>query len=220
MARYVWLTLIALSALAAAIVLNVFKQHLSSHEFTTDVTRQQFILGNDVLDIPLNLMRFENQRTSDVLNQVDLILTWPEAEGFTDTNSHRFLNPDKVGSLIFLTITRREMPLSMSERLEPVYSKLYQGKPRRGPSGLALRQLQDGTGYDGEELAIAPTSIPPWVARCQIENRVGQAVCQRDIFAGSGLSIRYRFQRALLPDWRQIERMVRQTLDEMVVTPK
>ncbi|MGI9365207.1 MAG: hypothetical protein ACR2O8_08490 [Rhizobiaceae bacterium] len=219
-ARYVRVLAVALGVLALALTLLKVQQRISAHEFTTETTSRQFILGNDVLEIPLNHMRFANQRESDALDQADLIMTWPTGEGFTDANGDLFLKPDRIDSLVFLTVTRREMPLSMSDRLEAVYSKLFQGQPRRGPAGLALRKLRDGSGYDGEELAIAPTSIPPWVARCQIDNGTGQAVCLRDVFAGAGLSIRYRFHRTHLPHWQRMERLVQKAVEQIVVTPQ
>lgn len=218
--RHVWLLVLVIVVLVLAFSLNVVQQRIAAHEFTSDTAPRQFILGNDVLEIPLNHMRFANQRESDVLDQADLVMTWPIGEGFTDANAELFLNPDRIDSLIFLTVNRREMPLSMSERLEAVYSKLYQGQPRRGPAGLSLRQLRYGTGYDGEELAIAPTTIPPWVARCQVEDGTGQAVCLRDVFAGTGLSVRYRFHRVHLQHWQRMERLVRQAVEQMVVTPQ
>lgn len=201
-----------------ALSLLWFKSRIDQHEFSSDRSQHQFILGNDVLEIPLNMMRFENQRTQSIFEQADLVMVWPSGAGFSAANSATFLNPDKSNDLIFITLIKRKLPMAMSERLIPVYSKLFDGAASPGPAGLILRRLKSGSGYDGEELAIADEPGLPWVARCQRLDNRGEPTCFRDLFVGSGLTLRYRFSRAHLHQWRKIEQLVATLITKIVVS--
>ena len=196
------------------------KSRLTQHEFSADTTSKQFIIGNDVLEIPLNMIRFASQREQTVLNQADLVMYWIDGSGFQETNRRIFLTPDGTKDLIFITLGDRTLDYDMSGRLEPIYSKLMSGTGRSGPAGLILRQFKPGTGYDGEELVISPYGNSIWTARCQKDGQLESPICMRDIFAGAGLSLRYRFSRSLLPFWREIEASIKAKRSELVVTGK
>jgi hypothetical protein len=216
----IWLKVAAvLVSLMVVLVLGLFwsKSRIALHEFSSDRSTRQFILGNDVLEIPLNMIRFENQRSQSVFQQADLVMDWPGGDGFTPTNKASFLDPEKAGDLIFMTLTKRELPMPMSQRLKPIYSKLFDGGAHPGPSGLILQSLKAGSGYDGEELAISSNSGPVWVARCQKTGNGADPTCFRDLFVGSGLGLRYRFSRSLLPQWYKIEQLVLTRMQEIVV---
>ncbi|MEP1206058.1 MAG: hypothetical protein ABJM29_05410 [Rhizobiaceae bacterium] len=184
------------------------KNRLTKHEFTADSTVKQFIIGNDVLDVPLNMTRFASQRDQAVLTQADLFMYWVDGSGFREANRRVFLTPEGTKDLIFLTLSDRRMDFDMNDRLEPIYSKLLSGAKQAGPADLVLHEFRTGSGYDGEELVVSASGQPLWVARCQMAETMESPICLRDIFAGTGLSLRYRFSRSLLPYWREIEQLV------------
>ncbi len=196
------------------------KSRLTTHEFTVDTSTQQFIIGNDVLEIPLNLLRFASQRKKNVLNRADLVMYWVDGTGFLEVNRRTFLTPDGTQDLIFLTLSQRTVNAEMSLRLKPIYSKLLSGPPQQGPADLTLRKFTTGSGYDGEELAISAGGDPPWVARCQRDDQLASPTCMRDFFVGSGLIARYRFSRTLLPYWKEVEMLVSRKLSHIVATNK
>ena len=194
------------------------KSRLTEHDFTADTTTKQFIVGNDVLEVPLNMVRFSTQRDKSVLSQADLVMCWVDGSGFQESNRRIFLTPEGTKDLIFLTLEDRKMDFDMSERFQPIYSKLLVGPQTSGPADLILQDLKAGSGYDGEELAMSSDKSPPWVARCQKSETMEAPTCLRDLFAGTGLSLRYRFSRSLLPFWREIEQLVVAKRAEIVVT--
>ena len=210
----------ALMLLAVVTAGGVFwvKSQLTEHDFTSDATRKQFIIGNDVLEVPLNMVRFSNQRDKSVLNHADLVMYWIDGTGFKEANRRLFLTPEGTKDLIFLTLEDRKMDFDMSSRFQPIYSKLLTGPRTSGPAGLVLQKFKAGSGYDGEELAISTDQSPPWIARCQTSESMESPTCMRDLFAGTGLSLRYRFSRSLLPFWREIEQLVIAKRGDIVVT--
>ena len=194
------------------------KSRLTEHDFSTNAMTKQFIVGNDVLEVPLNMVRFSNQRDKSVLSRADLVMYWIDGTGFQEANRRIFLTPEGTKDLIFLTLEERKMDFDMSGRFQPIYSKLLTGPKSSGPAGLILQALKAGSGYDGEELAVSTGQSPPWIARCQKGGSMESPTCLRDIFAGTGLSLRYRFSRTLLPFWREIEQLVVAKRAEIVVT--
>ena len=115
------IAVLILIALAVGGTIYWAKFKLIRHEFTTDSASRQFIIGNDVLEIPLNTMRFAAQREKTVLRQADLVLYWADGTGFDDTHSERFLDPAHTGQLIFVTINERALDFDMSQRVAPIY---------------------------------------------------------------------------------------------------
>ena len=196
------------------------KSRVADHGFTDEIETRQFIIGNDVLEIPLNLMRLASQRQQTVLRQADLVMYAGDGSGFTRENAGAFLRPDRAQDLIFITVAQRELHLEMNDRLQPIYSKLLATFTADGPAGLVLKPFRQGTGYDGEELAISTAPGTPWVARCQKAENAQYPNCMRDFFIGSGLTLRFRFARVLLPQWQAVEALVRNTMASIVVTGK
>lgn len=208
----------ALLLMAAGGVVYWAKFRLIEHGFSDDTSTRQFIIANDVLEIPLNLMRFAVQREKTVLQQADLVMHWSDASGFQSANSDKFLDPAHTMELIFLTIGERQLHLAMNDRVVPIYQKLISAVEQRGPSGLIIRPFKPGAGYDGEELVFASDGNIVWAARCQSAQASQFPTCIRDVFVGAGLTATYRFSRSLLGYWADIETRISLKLDEMVVT--
>ena len=217
---FFWIKIIAfllLVALGVGATVYWVKTRVGEHGFTTDSETRQFIIGNDVLEIPLNMMRLASQRQQTVLKQADLVMFAGDGSGFSNDNAGAFLRADRVQDLIFITVSERDLHLEMDDRFESIYSKLLAAASETGPAGLTMRPFRPGTGYDGEELALYP-SASPWIARCQQPQDTQYPNCMRDYFIGSGLTLRFRFARALLPQWRQVEALVRTRMSAIVVT--
>ena len=194
------------------------KSRIADHGFTEEVETRQFIIGNDVLEIPLNLMRLASQRQQTVLKQADLVMFAGDGTGYSREHAGAFLRPDRAQDLIFITVVERELHLEMNDRLEPIYAKLLSTFTSDGPAGLVLKPFRQGTGYDGEELAISTAPGKPWIARCQKPENAQYPNCMRDFFIGSGLTLRFRFSRVLLPQWQAVEALVRNSMANIVVT--
>ncbi|MBB3974970.1 hypothetical protein GGQ64_000146 [Rhizobium azooxidifex] len=188
-------------------------EHIALAGHTEDRAVVNVLIGQDLLRLPANAIRFEDQRTSGPTDRIDLYLTWPEMEGYTAVNRSRFNDVASPESLIFAQLSQSTMSRDMSGRVEPIYSHLFDGVPEKAPAGLTLRRLKASSGYEQEVLLTAP--LPDgstYAVRCILpgpDHATTSADCQRDIHIGDDLSLIYRFSSRLLPQWQAMEQAIR-----------
>ncbi|WP_242223133.1 hypothetical protein [Shinella zoogloeoides] len=179
------------------------------------------VIGQDQIRLPANTIRFEEERHTGRAERVDLYLTWPEMNGYSNGERARFNDANHPESLIFLNLSQSTMSRDMSGRLEPIYSHLFDDRPEPGPAGLTRQPLKENSGYGGE---VFFTGILPdgsdYAVRCMIPADDAQSTsadCQRDIHIGRDLSVLYRFSSRLLPQWQAMEARVRDYLGRSLV---
>lgn len=182
---------------------------MSGHSM--DTTPVTIDVNGNTIALPANAIRFEEQRESGTHERVDAYLTWPELEGYTHENRKYFNDIRNSKKLIFLTLSPRTMPMDMSARLQPVYSRLTDGGNESEESGLLAYSFDEDTRYAGEILYVgARDGEPAFAVRCLKDDSMptGSHSCLRDINVGRDLSVTYRFSRNLLPDWRRLDAAV------------
>ncbi|KXF77620.1 hypothetical protein ATN84_09700 [Paramesorhizobium deserti] len=203
-----------LALLSAAINLSgrYFGPLIAMGGHTDDMTIREIVIGNDVLAIPSNMIRFPAQRRDGVANRVDLYLKWPEMAGYSEKTRSDFNFTAPRRQLLFLSVEPRTMSRDMSGRYLPIYSALIEQPGKAGPAGLTLHSFHPVSGYIGEELAVSSAGgdQPDFVARCLDESvaREMAGACERDIQFGNGLQLFYRFPRHLLGEWRALDEAV------------
>lgn len=191
---------------------------LSGHTESTEVF--DILVGQDRVRLPANAIRFEEQRRSGIAERVDLYLTWPALEGYSNAERIRFNDVAHAENLIFLHLSQSTMSKDMSGRLEPIYRHLFEGAPQPGPAGLSMHRLKANSGYGDEVFFTA--ALPDgsdYAVRCMMPADEAQSTgadCQRDIHVGRDLSVLYRFSSRLLPQWQSMEARARAWLDERI----
>jgi Uncharacterized protein conserved in bacteria len=221
---FVWKVTIAIAVLCALTVLisiagRMFGRTVVLSGHTTDETVYEIVIGNDVLALPANVIRFSAERVSGVQRSVDTYFAWPGMKGYSEETRAIFDQTESADGLIFARVTQATMSRDMSGRFEPIYSRLVEGTPVAGPSGLVSYRMKQNAGYANELLYVdAAGGGEPYVVRCLIEGQaegdfVTRTGCQRDIHVGEDLSLIYRFSESLLPHWREIEADVRARFD-------
>ena len=175
---------------------------------TDDRTIREIVIGNNVLSIPSNAIRFERARQSGIALRVDLYLRWPDLEGYSNAHRAAFNHEGGSRDIVFLTFEERMTSRDMSGRYAPIYSSLVLGDSTPGPGGLEIHGFKPDSGYVDEVLAVGTRSgDDPFVARCLVgpsgENSL--APCERDVHLGDNLSLVYRFPAHLLKDWRTVD---------------
>lgn len=175
-----------------------------------DPSLQEIVIGNNVLAIPANAIRFEDARRDGVTDRLDLYLHWPDLEGYSDQRREAFNNGDADRSIVFLTIAEASMSRDMTGRFEPIYRKLLNANGRRVTPELAAYRFTEASGYRDEELVVG-TGQNPFVARCLSAEAAttSLAPCERDLRIGEELSLTYRFPRAMLTHAAALDAKIR-----------
>jgi len=218
--RFVWkltgaIAILCLLTLAISLSGRHFGQSMLLAGHTIDETPVEIIIGNDVLILPTNVIRFEKSRRSGIHDTIDTYFTWPGMTGYTTQTRDLFNQTDSADGLIFAHLNQATMSKDMTGRFGPIYKRLVEGSPIAGPGGLVSYRIKSGTGYASELLYADPTGgTHPYVVRCLVDNPsesgfTTQTGCQRDIAIGEDLSLTYRFSINLLEDWKRIEADVR-----------
>ena len=223
--RFVWkltavVTVLCLITLAIAVTGRMIGKKISYAGNTADRTLHEIVIGNDVISLPANVIRFESQRVSGVQNAVDTYFAWPGMKGYSEARRDIFSQTHSAHGLIFARIAQATMSRDMSGRLHPIYKRLTDGPPVAGPNGLNSFRLRPGAGYANELMYVEQSaSERPYAVRCLVEepgsetNFTTLTGCQRDIFIGKDLSVTYRFSIDLLPHWQQIEQDIRKRIE-------
>ncbi|MEB2843517.1 hypothetical protein GAO09_00900 [Rhizobiales bacterium RZME27] len=189
-------------------------------------------IGQDELRLPVNTIRFGEQRRSGDSDRIDLYLTWPEMQGYSVSLKNRFDGSHNTDGLIFLQLSQSTMSRDMSGRVEPIYSRLFDGDPLPGPYGLTAHHLRADSGYGQEVILTAPMADGgSYAVRCLMPSQstaassrsaaaANSASCQRDIRAGQDLTVLYRFSPSLLRDWQRIDAAIARFVRERATKRK
>lgn len=214
-------TALALASIAISLSGSWFGQSISLGGHSDDPTIREVIIGDNVIAVPANAIRFEQARRSGVAKRLDLYFRWPLMEGYSEAARNDFNHNGGSRRIIFVSFEERSMSRDMSGRFAPIYSKLIAEPGRTGPNGITFHAFTEASGYLNEVLAIAERpGQTPFVARClsgpDAENAL--APCERDIHIGKELSLSYRFPRELLEHWPALEASVREAASGFLKT--
>lgn len=204
------MTALALLTGAISYIGRSYGERLSLAGHTDSTETFQITIGADTLAVPANMIRFREQRKSGASERLNLYLTWPQMQGYTQESRARFDNLDLTNSLIFIELSEATMSRDMSGRLEPIYSRLFDGDSEVASAGLARHRLRADSGYAGETVfTAARPGRSDYVVRCMLPETIDQQQssgdCQRDIHLGAGLTVLYRFSSTLLPEWQPMD---------------
>lgn len=176
--------------------------------YTDDTSLHEIVIGNDVITVPANVIRFDRDRRDGIASRLDLYFRYPEMDGYSAAARDDFNAVGGRRTIIFASFEDRMMSRDMSGRFEPIYKNLVVQPGRSGPGGTTLYDFTEKSGYMNEVLAVAARpGKEPFVARCLSGLAAAQSLapCERDIHVGNGLSLTYRFPQALLADWQRLD---------------
>jgi hypothetical protein len=163
-------------------------------------------IGGEALVIPANLIRFPEDRRGGLVTAVDLLVLWPNLDGYSEERAEQFRDGSARAPLLYVTITEAETSLDSSARLADVYSRYFAGAPVPGPGYLTGRRMDQESPWRDEIVYFEPRGDEPYVVRCLAEETAEiPATCIREVNIGHGLTMIYRFNRAWLGDWRTMD---------------
>ena len=204
---YVFIVLAVASALIA-MAGRWLGPSIAKGGYSDDPALREIVIGNNVLSVPANAIRFAQARHDGVAARLDLYLRWPDLTGYTDNARDDFNGTNGRKDILFLTLEPQTMSHDMSGRFQPIYSSLIVEPGKSEGNGVTLYDFKPDTGYLNEVLAVGRRAGgEPFVARC-LAAAAGQeslAPCQRDVLVGNALSLNYRFPRGLLANWQALD---------------
>ncbi len=208
-------------AIAATILFSAAKFYgsiIAQGGHSSSMELRQIVIGDDVIAVPENMIRFRSQRNQYNLNQLDLYAHWPSMQGYNSENTFVFDSSDPAAPLLFVTIEPRHMTKDMSGRISSIYENFFAGPPIEAGNGLVRRAFSSESAYFSEDLYYEANSPYPFAARCIHENKnIADPFCIRDIHIGRDLMLTYRFHAEFLPDWLAMDRAVRDRFSAMLV---
>ncbi|MBZ9676904.1 hypothetical protein [Mesorhizobium sp. ES1-1] len=208
--RRVFQTFAALAVLSIAISLGGkwFGRSIAMAGYTDDQTIHKVVIGNNVMAVPANAIRFEQARRDGIASRLDLYLRYPQMTGYSEAARDDFNHTGTSKTIIFMTFEQRVMSRDMSGRFAPIYSALITQPGVPGPGGTTVYSFNEKSGYMNEELIVGKrTGKEPFVARCLGGPSADESLapCERDIHVGEDLSLTYRFPKEFLGDWQALD---------------
>ena len=169
-----------------------------------------FTLGRLRLVVPANYIVYRNARSGGTRKDLALFTTYPDFRGYTAGEAQTFADNSSESPIIYILLRDEVMNLSEAERLQRIYMTYVTdaaGKP--GPFGLTQYTFRDDTGYRGEDLFVGRLDDNLVVLRCvRFRRNVPSPSCLRDRRVKKGVAMTYRFKRANLGSWREIDQGV------------
>lgn len=202
---------LALLSLAISLGGKWFGHSIAMAGYSDDKTIREVVIGNNVIAVPANAIRFDRARHDGVASRLDLYLRYPAMDGYSDAARDDFNGRGPVKNIIFLSFEEQMMSRDMSGRFAPIYSALITQPGSPGPGGTTLYAFKEKTGYLDEMLAVAHRpGQDPFVARCLSGPSAEESLapCERDIHVGDNLSLTYRFPQAFLANWQALDKAI------------
>jgi hypothetical protein len=200
-------------AVGAGTLIRGMRDNAAMEGRTEDPTPIAIEIGGVRLAIPANMIRFAAQRWDGPAERVDLRLGWPDLNGFSLAREQAQTPVPDSAPALFVTLSAADPD---AVPMEEVYRLFLTPGGWDGPAGLTGVRLAEGSAYAGEELYYQARVAAPFMARCLPEGDPDiPPTCLRQ-FERAGLSVLYRFDKALLPEWRALDPAVAARVDGFI----
>ena len=182
---------------------------------TRSIARVPLKMGSLVFSIPANYLRFRHLRKGGSIKQLDLFARWPGMRGFSPEYENDFLERGAASPVIIISLDQPDKLWSPEQQLKKLYPAYFSGPARPGPHGLEEHPVRPGSELDGQDIYSAETGSGVYLVRClRNSNKVLPEECYRDLVYAGSYRLSYHFRRALLPEWRKLDRAVIKLFDD------
>jgi len=185
----------------------------------TDATRPVALTVRSTrFRIPANYVQLTSARRGGALSEVALAAMLPRLDGYSLATAKDFTGHAPDSAIVTMKIRGGQAPLPEAERLERIYRlQIEDPQGERQDDGLMRYSFRQDSGYRGQELFTGAIDGHPIVILCdRLAADTPSPNCVRDVPFGNGLGLSYRFKRAHLARWREIDTAVRGLVNGLV----
>jgi hypothetical protein len=170
-------------------------------------------VGTQSFSIPANYLPYASARKGGTFTEVKLIALLPDLQGFSSGEASNFSWDSADSRLLDIRLRARTI-LDERGRMDRIY--LPQVTDRDGEPaqfGLTRFTFRENSSYRDGDLYVGQSETGPVVLRCSkaVSDSVAGA-CLREWPIAPGVAFSYRFKRAQLANWRDIDKAVRELL--------
>lgn len=176
-------------------------------------------IGNTGFHIPSNYILFSADRSGGQLEELSLITLFPGLQGYTLADAQEFNSNTPDSRVIYMGVRKERVALTQEEKLARVYRPLIE-EIEGTPTSFGAKQyiFREDSGYRDEELYVREGQNGTVLIRCtRPGTQVPSPNCLGDISLGDGLTATYRFKRAHVAQWQDIEAGTRALLGAFMV---
>ncbi len=176
-------------------------------------------IGNTGFHIPANYILFSAERRGGQQAELSLITLYPSLQGYTLADAQEFTSNAPDSQVIYLGVRQERVLLTQEERFARVYwPQIVESEGARTSFGATLYTFRANSGYRDEELYVREGQNGTMLVRCtRPAAEVPSPNCLGDILLGEGLTATYRFKRAHISKWQDIEAGARALLGAFMV---
>lgn len=168
--------------------------------------------------IPSNLVARVKKPPLGGVRQVDMEIPWP----FDPTA--KIPPPEEVTdhtNQLFLTFMPTPNELSETERFEGIYRPYVARGPVKMQAGLNRFSFSTSSPYADIEYYIGTIGASTIYIKCELRaSSLGPQLCSHTLQSSPKTSLRYRFARRHLAQWREIDHTARQLLLQLTHSSK
>jgi hypothetical protein len=178
---------------------------------TTDASAVSLSVRGVHFTVPGNYLESRASRRGGDLDEMTLSALLPDMRGYSAGDAGLFLSNAADSPLVHLVLRGDTNTLSSADRLARIYQP-YFADPGGAPDqfGLTRYEFRDGTGYERNDLYAGDSGPGSLLLLCE---RPAQDLPSPNCLAidrpvAPGVTLSYRFKRAQLSQWRQIDSSV------------
>ncbi|MBI1262718.1 MAG: hypothetical protein GC184_13450 [Rhizobiales bacterium] len=187
---------------------------------SADSRRIETVVAGSRFMIPENYTRYPSQRGGGAHTRIDMHALLPGFAPFSMARQQEFNDNGPKSQVIYFTLRETVTPLPADRRLKDIYSKyLVSPTPDHDPAGLDRFHFRPDSGYRDQDLLVGTDANGHMTLLiCELTTpKLDSPNCTRSMLLSPTLELVYRYKRANLPNWREIDSTVTQLIESFEV---
>jgi hypothetical protein len=165
-------------------------------------------IGESRFVIPENYTQYPRARRGGPRDSVSLYAIFPTFEPYSVRHDRLFYENEPDNPIIYFEIHLARLPMTEEERIDQIYRERLAGTDGEELGyGLTQYAFSEDSSYADEDLFLGEDEDGKQIAFIctKISTVVPSPSCRREMELSDGLQLSYRFKRAHLERWREID---------------